>query len=64
MLLFEMSTTEGWVDVMYWGIEARGPDKAPKKNNAPLWGIYFIIIFVVGSLFIINLFVGVVIRKF
>ena len=28
------------------------------------WGIFFIIIFVVGSLFLINLFVGVVIKKF
>ena len=59
-----MSTTEGWVDVMFWGIEATGADKAPIKNNAPGWGLFFIFIFVVGSLFLINLFVGVVIRKF
>lgn len=64
LLLFEMSTTEGWVDVMYWGIQSRGIEKAPARNNAPFWGLYFICIFVVGSLFIINLFVGVVIRKF
>ncbi len=62
--LFEMSTTEGWVDVMFWGIEAQGPDKAPVQGNNPLWGLFFIFIFVVGSLFLINLFVGVVIRKF
>lgn len=59
-----MSTTEGWVDVMFWGIEASSIEKAPIRANHPGWGLFFIFIFVVGSLFLINLFVGVVIRKF
>jgi hypothetical protein len=63
--LFEMMTTEGWLDVMYNGIDARGVDLQPKKNYNPIFSIIFFCGFmVVGSQFILNLFVGVIIDNF
>ena len=63
-VLFEMMTTEGWMAVMYNGIDAAGVDKQPKKNNQTGMVIYFVAYMIIGSQFIINLFVGVVIDNF
>jgi hypothetical protein len=62
--LFEMSTTEGWVAVMYMGIDARGIDLQPKENSNRAYALYFILFIIIGSFFILNLFVGVVISTF
>jgi hypothetical protein len=62
--LFEMSTTEGWVDVMFSGIDAKGIDNEPKENTNMWYSIYFILFIIIGSFFILNLFVGVVISTF
>ena len=64
LTLFEMMTTEGWLNVMYNGIDARGIDKQPKKNNSPALALFFIAFMIVGSMLIFNLFVGVVIDNF
>jgi hypothetical protein len=57
-------TTEGWMTVMYAGIDSRGVDLQPKKDSNLWWILYFISFMIVGSQFIINLFVGVVIDNF
>ena len=62
--LFQMMTTEGWVDVMYSGIDSVGIDKQPKENYSLGLIAYFIGFMIIGSQFIINLFVGVVIDNF
>jgi len=59
-----MTSTEGWIDVMYNGIDNAGIDKQPIVNNNIWLVIYFISFMIVGSQFIINLFVGVVIDNF
>ena len=65
LTLFEMMTTEGWMGVMYNGIDARGVDLQPKSDNNNYWSIvYFVGFMILGSQFIINLFVGVVIDNF
>ena len=59
-----MMTTEGWTDVMWDGIDSVGIEMQPKKN-ARYWVIIYIVTFmIIGSQFIINLFVGVVIDNF
>ena len=58
------TTTEGWIQVMLYGIDSVGVNQQPVKNNN-LWTlIYFISFMIIGSQFIINLFVGVVIDNF
>jgi len=64
LTLFQMMTTEGWVGVMYSGIDSRGIDLQPKENSSP-WNLFFFVLFmIIGSQFILNLFVGVVIDNF
>ena len=64
LTLFQMMTTEGWTDVMWDGIDSVGIEMQPKKN-ARYWVIIYIVTFmIIGSQFIINLFVGVVIDNF
>ena len=65
MTLFQMMTTEGWLDVFHAGLDSRGVDQEPKMNSNMLVSIGFFITFmIIGSQFIINLFVGVVIDNF
>jgi len=59
-----MSTTEGWVDVMYLGWATTNINEQPKRETNPWVPIFFIIFILFGSLFILNLFVGVVIGTF
>jgi voltage-gated cation channel len=49
---------------MYLGVDAVGIDMQPKKNHLPLLSIYFISFIIVGNIFVLNLFVGIVIDKF
>jgi hypothetical protein len=62
--LFELSTTEGWVDVMYSAIDSTGLYMQPKRDNALSVILFFVLYIVVGSFFVMNLFVGVVIDNF
>lgn len=64
LTLFEMSTTEGWVSVMWSGVDAVGIEKEPVFEKQILWVLFFIFFIIVGSNFLLNLFVGVVINKF
>ena len=50
--------------MMYNGIDIREVDEQPKKNAAPAMSLYFISFILIGNLFILNLFVGIVIDKF
>tara|TARA_B110000285_G_C14764165_1_gene440928 strand:- start:109 stop:411 length:303 start_codon:yes stop_codon:yes gene_type:complete len=62
--LFQMTTTEGWIGVMYSGIDSRGVGLQPKENANVYVIAFFLAFMVMGSQFIINLFVGVVIDNF
>ena len=64
MTLFEMITTEGWLVVMYSGVDSVGIEEQPSQNNKEGWVFYFIVYILVGNFFIVNLFVGVVIDNF
>lgn len=64
MTLFGMSTTEGWLDVMWSTIDTTEIDFVPQLNSNPAYVLFFQAFMIVGSLFILNLFVGVVINVF
>eukprot|EP00804_Cyclotella_cryptica_P023302 CCRYP_000468-RC/>CCRYP_000468-RC protein AED:0.16 eAED:0.16 QI:0/0.71/0.37/1/0.85/0.75/8/25/1511 len=63
-LLFEISTTEGWADVMHAAVDQRGVDMQPVTGNNEFWALYFILFLVLGAFFILELFVGVIIENF
>lgn len=62
--LFEMMTTEGWVDTMSRGIDATGIEKQPKENHRQYMAIYFVIFMILGAFLIINLFTAVITDNF
>ena len=62
--LFEMSTTEGWVGVMWNGVDSVGINRQPEEKRNIFWVFFFMAFIIVGSQFLMNLFVGVVIDAF
>ena len=68
LTLFEMMSTEGWLDVMHSGVDAVSPvdgvQMNPVTNKTPFMAIYFVIFMIFGSQFILNLFVGVIMDNF
>jgi hypothetical protein len=63
-VLQEIITTEGWLDVMYFGIDSTGIDNQPVKNHNLMRSFFFISFIITGNIFVLNLFVGIVIDKF
>ena len=64
LVLFETATLEMWLDVMYHGADATERDAHPWRDANPAACVFFVVFIIVGSFFIMNLFVGVTIDKF
>ncbi|KAJ9468458.1 Sodium channel protein 60E [Diplonema papillatum] len=64
LTLFEVATLELWTTIMYRCIDAVSPDEVPRRDHNPAVGIFFIVFVIVGSFFVLNLFVGFVIFNF
>eukprot|EP01065_Artemidia_motanka_P019341 TRINITY_DN22979_c0_g1_i1.p1 TRINITY_DN22979_c0_g1~~TRINITY_DN22979_c0_g1_i1.p1 ORF type:complete len:1900 (+),score=689.80 TRINITY_DN22979_c0_g1_i1:56-5701(+) len=64
LTLFEVATLELWVDIMYRTIDAKAVDQGPERDSNRFAGIYFMVFVVIGSFFVMNLFVGVVIHNY
>ena len=64
LLLFEMAGMEGWPDVMYAGVDASNADEAPIVGYAYSQSIFFVAWIVVGGMFVVNLFVGIIVDTF
>lgn len=64
LTFFEISTTEGWVDVMVTAIDSTDIDMQPIRDHNMKWAIFFVAYIMVGSFFVVNLFVGVIIDNF
>ena len=58
--LFVLTSTEGWAQIMFAGIDSVGIGKNPVYENNMSMAILFMIILFLGSLFILNILVGVV----
>ena len=63
-LLFEITTTEGWVDVMYAAVDNLGQDMNHRRDEQLGNIAYFILFMLIGAFFVMELFVGVVIDNF
>lgn len=62
--LFVFATKDGWVSLMYDGIDAVGIDKQPKKNHNPWAFLYFVSFLLIAGFVVINMVVGVIIDNF
>ena len=65
LLLFQMANNLGWASVMYSGMSTYGIDHVRVKgsnNHLAFW--FFIPFIIICSIFILNLFIGVVITSY
>ena len=62
--LFALANHVGWVNTMHNGIASRSLDLEPKNGSRPYLAVFYIMFIIVGSFFILNLFVGVVISTY
>jgi voltage-dependent calcium channel L type alpha-1D len=64
LLLFIMSTGDGWDALMFSLMDSSPPGEAPIRNDFSVKALFAIAWMFVGSFFAINLFVGVVVDNF
>ncbi|XP_074604858.1 ca[2+]-channel protein alpha[[1]] subunit T [Brevipalpus obovatus] len=64
MALFVLSSKDGWVNIMYTGLDAVGVDQQPRENYNEWRLIYFISFLLLVAFFVLNMFVGVVVENF
>uniref|UniRef100_A0A8C8HTI6 Voltage-dependent T-type calcium channel subunit alpha n=1 Tax=Oncorhynchus tshawytscha TaxID=74940 RepID=A0A8C8HTI6_ONCTS len=64
MSLFVLASKDGWVDIMYDGLDAVGVNQQPQLNYNPWMLLYFISFLLIVSFFVLNMFVGVVVENF
>jgi hypothetical protein len=61
--LWQISTTELWVNTMYSAIAAVGVEQQPRPAHNPALALFFITFIVFGGFFVLQLFVSVTIDK-
>lgn len=59
-----MMTKDEWIPVMNNAIDNNGIGNQPVYKNQPYMSLYFIIFMILGSMLIVNLFIGVIIDNF
>ncbi|SCV68841.1 BQ2448_962 [Microbotryum intermedium] len=64
LILFEIISLEGWVDVMLSVMQITGPDQQPQTNAYQWSALFFVFFNLVGAVFILTLFVSTVIENF
>nr|XP_022916967.1 voltage-dependent T-type calcium channel subunit alpha-1G-like isoform X2 [Onthophagus taurus] len=64
MSLFVLSSRDGWVNIMYSGLDAVGVDQEPQTNYSEWRLLYFIAFILLVGFFVLNMFVGVVVENF
>ncbi|UYV83726.1 CACNA1G [Cordylochernes scorpioides] len=64
MALFVLSSKDGWVNIMYTGLDAVGVDQQPIENYSEWRLLYFISFLLLVAFFVLNMFVGVVVENF
>ncbi|XP_034737220.1 voltage-dependent T-type calcium channel subunit alpha-1I-like isoform X1 [Etheostoma cragini] len=63
MSLFVMYSKDGWVNIMYDGLDAVGVDQQPITNYNE-WMLIFFISFMILSFFLLDMFIGVMVETF
>ncbi|CAF5142479.1 unnamed protein product, partial [Rotaria sp. Silwood1] len=62
--LFVLSSRDGWVQIMYNGIDAVDVNMQPIRNYNEAKLVYFISFLLLVGFFVLNMFVGVVVENF
>lgn len=64
LTLFYVASLDGWVAVMYNGIDAVGIDENMQTNHSKVVALFFVAFLLIGNFFVLNLFIGVIVDSF
>ena len=64
LTMMELLTIEDWNGIMHAAIDATDPHHAPVRDHQPGWAFLFMGYIVLGSFFVMNLFVGVIVTAY
>ncbi|KAJ6602707.1 Ion transport protein-domain-containing protein [Mycena vulgaris] len=64
LILFEIVSLEGWVDVMGIATSITGENSQPRTNTSQINAIFFLIYNLLGAVVILTLFVSIIIGNF
>ena len=64
LVMLELLTIEDWNSIMASAIDATDPHHGPIRDNGPGWGFLFMVYIILGSFFVMNLFVGVIVTAY
>ncbi|RHZ83056.1 hypothetical protein Glove_99g372 [Diversispora epigaea] len=64
LILFEGVSGEGWIGVMESTMQITGKDQSPQPNSRKWNAIFFIIFNLIGSVFVITVFISVIMANF
>ncbi|GAA5835858.1 hypothetical protein JCM9279_002122 [Rhodotorula babjevae] len=64
LILFEIVSLEGWIDVLESAMNIVGPDMQPEQNASQFSGLFFVLYNLVGATLILTVFVSVIISSF
>ncbi|EKM51356.1 uncharacterized protein PHACADRAFT_263446 [Phanerochaete carnosa HHB-10118-sp] len=64
LILFEIVSLEGWIDVMSVAVSITGVDQQPQQNVSQANAIFFLIYNLLGGVVILTLFVSIIIGNF
>eukprot|EP00817_Percolomonadidae_sp_ATCC50343_P003370 CAMPEP_0117433000 /NCGR_PEP_ID=MMETSP0758-20121206/12422_1 /TAXON_ID=63605 /ORGANISM="Percolomonas cosmopolitus, Strain AE-1 (ATCC 50343)" /LENGTH=2577 /DNA_ID=CAMNT_0005223347 /DNA_START=40 /DNA_END=7770 /DNA_ORIENTATION=- len=62
--LTEVASLSEWAVVMYKGMDVVGVDRQPQRDFAPYYSIYFILYILVGSFFVLNIVIAVILDAY
>ncbi|KAG8828461.1 calcium channel protein, partial [Serendipita sp. 399] len=64
LILFEIVSLEGWIDVLEAALGVTGPDQQPRVNASRVNAIFFVLYNLLGAVVILTLFVAIIISNF
>ena len=64
MLLLELSSGEGWRELMFKTVDATGVDVGPQRNENPHRALYFVVYMLIGHFMLAGLLVGTLANGF
>eukprot|EP01052_Picozoa_sp_SAG31_P011850 SAG31_NODE_681_length_12844_cov_31.703021_7_plen_592_part_00 len=62
--LFEVSTLEMWLDIMYGSIDATEIGQEPEEWNNPLASVFYVVFITLGSFFLLQLLTGAIVTEY
>ncbi|CCG82254.1 Calcium channel subunit Cch1 [Taphrina deformans PYCC 5710] len=64
LILFEIVSQEGWIDVMQSAMAITGRGQQPEQDASAVNAIFFIIFNLLGAVFVLTLFIAVIIQNY